>query len=272
MNLGADLLSSDMEDGSSPDVLCTIVEMKSSKRYALVTGASRGIGRAVAVELARAGYDIIVNYHSNHAEAERTLAMVREAGADGELLCFDVADYEATQAALEQWQAEHEDAYVAVLVNNAGVRRDSLMMWMPHQEWTGVVRTSLDGLYNVTQPLLKQMLISKWGRVVNIVSLSGIKGMPGQTNYSAAKGGMIAATKALAQEVAKKGVTVNAVAPGFVRTDMTEDLDEKELRRSIPVGRFGEPEEVAALVAFLVSDRAAYITGEVISINGGIYT
>ena len=240
-------------------------------RYALVTGGSRGIGRAVVLKLAEAGFRVIVNYASNRAAAEETLAAVRAAGSDGELLPFDVADAEAVQAAVASWRQAHPGEHISVVVNNAGIRRDNLMMWMPGEEWRSVIATSLDGFFHVTQPLLKDMLVAKWGRIVNIVSLSGIKGMPGQTNYSAAKGGLIAATKALAQEVAKKRVTVNAVAPGFVRTDMTGDLDEAELKKHIPAGRFGEAEEVADLVAFLVSDKAAYITGEVISINGGIY-
>lgn len=243
-----------------------------AKRYALVTGASRGIGRAVALKLAEAGFSVIVNYVSNEAEAQKTLAMIREAGGEGELLPFDVADAAAVTSALGAWQSRHEGEHISVLVNNAGFRRDNLLMWMPQQEWHSVLSVSLDGFYNVTQPLLKNMLASKWGRIVNIVSLSGIKGMPGQTNYSAAKGGLIAATKALAQEVAKKRVTVNAVAPGFIRTDMTGDLNEAELKKLIPAGRFGEADEVAGLVAYLVSDAAAYVTGEVISINGGIYT
>jgi 3-oxoacyl-[acyl-carrier protein] reductase len=156
--------------------------------------------------------------------------------------------------------------------NNAGIRKDNLMMWMPQEEWRSVLSTSLDGFFNVTQPLIKDMIVNKWGRIVNVASLSGIKGMPGQANYSAAKGGLIAATKALAQEVAKKRITVNAVAPGFIKSDMTADLNEAELKKLVPAGRFGEATEVAELVAFLVSDAAAYITGEVISINGGIYT
>lgn len=246
--------------------------MMERKRYALVTGASRGIGRAVALRLAASGYAVIVNYVSNRAEAERTLGMICEAGGEGELLQFDVADNGAVQSALNGWQERHEGEYISVLVNNAGIRKDDLLMWMPEDEWRKVLSVSLDGFYNVTQPLLKNMLVGKYGRIVNIVSLSGIKGMPGQTNYSAAKGGVIAATKALAQEVAKKNVTVNAVAPGFIRTDMTGDLNEAELKKLIPAGRFGEPEEVAGVVAFLVSDDAAYITGEVISVNGGIYT
>lgn len=243
----------------------------SEQRYALVTGASRGIGRAVAIKLATAGYRILINYASNHDAAEAALEAVRAAGSDGELLPFDVADGAAVEAALNAWQQRHPDEMISVVVNNAGIRKDNLLMWMPREDWQGVLATSLDGFYNVTQPLLKNMIVRKWGRVVNIVSLSGIKGLPGQTNYSAAKGGLIAATKALAQEVAKKRITVNAVAPGFIRTDMTSDLNEAELKKLIPAGRFGEAEEVADLVAFLCSDSAAYITGEVISINGGIY-
>ena len=237
-------------------------------KYALVTGGSRGIGRAVAVRLAAMGYGVIVNYLSNTAAAEETLDLI---SGEGELLPFDVADREAVTSALSEWAEAHPEAVIEVVVNNAGIRRDGLLMWMPEADWYSVVRTNFDGFFNVTQPLLKNMLVQRFGRIVNIVSLSGIKGMPGQTNYSAAKGGLIAATKALAQEVAKKQVTVNAVAPGFIRTEMTADLDESALRKTIPVGRFGEPEEVADLVAFLVSKQAGYITGEVISINGGIF-
>ena len=193
-------------------------------------------------------------------------------GGKGELLPFDVSDNKSVEKALQMWSSQHENEYISVIVNNAGVRKDNLMMWMPEQDWRTVLSTSLDGFFNVTQPLLKNMLVKKWGRIVNVASLSGIKGMPGQVNYSAAKGGLIAATKALAQEVAKKRVTVNAVAPGFIKSDMTADLNEAELKKLVPIGRFGEAEEVAELVAFLVSDAAAYITGEVISINGGIYT
>ena len=240
--------------------------------YALVTGGSRGIGRAVSVKLAQMGYNIVINYISNKDEALATLQQVRDAGSDGEILQFDVASFEDTTAALTLWQEQNSDSHIEVLINNAGIRSDALMLWMEHKDWRNVVSTSLDGFFNATQPLLKPMLASKFGRIVNIVSLSGIKGMPGQVNYSSAKGGVIAATKALAQEVARKGVTVNAVAPGFVATDMTDDLDEKELKKLIPVGRFCRAEEVADLVAFLVSKNASYITGEVISINGGLYT
>jgi 3-oxoacyl-[acyl-carrier protein] reductase len=241
-------------------------------KYALVTGAGRGIGRAIAVRLASEGYHLLINYLSNDDAAAQTLAEVRSASSDGELMRFDVADYDAVTSAIEGWKERHVGEHIEVLVNNAGVRNDGLMMWMEREQWDGVVNTSLSGFFNVTRAVLMDMLKARGGRIVNVVSLSGISGLPGQTNYSAAKGGVIAATKALAQEVAKKKVTVNAVAPGFIRTDMTDGLDEGKLKALIPAGRFGEPEEVAATVSFLVSPDAAYITGEVISINGGLYT
>lgn len=241
-------------------------------KYALVTGASRGIGRAIALKLAANGFAVIINYASNETAARNTLNEIVENGGRAELLPFDVSNIQSVTEALSSWKSSHKNDYISVVVNNAGIRKDNLMMWMPTEEWRSVLSTSLDGFFNVTQPLLKDMLVKKWGRIINVASLSGIKGMPGQANYSAAKGGLIAATKALAQEVAKKRVTVNAVAPGFIKSDMTADLNEAELKKLVPAGRFGEAEEVAELVAFLASDAAAYITGEVISINGGIYT
>lgn len=241
-------------------------------KFALVTGAGRGIGRAISVRLASAGYRVLINYLGNDEAAAQTLDLVRGAGSDGELLKFDVSDSGAVAAALNGWAERNPGEYIEVLVNNAGIRRDNLLMWMGAGEWNDVLGASLGGFFNVTQAVLKNMLVKKNGRIVNIVSLSGIKGLPGQTNYSAAKGGLIAATKALAQEVAKKKVTVNAVAPGYIRTDMTQDLNESELKSLIPMGRFGDPEEVAGAVGFLVSYEASYITGEVISVNGGLYT
>ena len=241
-------------------------------KYALITGGSRGIGRAVCIKMAQMGYQIIINYVNNTTEAEKTLALVRENGQDGEMLRFDVGQMQQTREALDAWQQAHPDDYIEVVVNNAGIRRDNVMALMPAEDWSSVLNTTLNGFFNVTQPLLPAMQIHRFGRIINMASVSGIKGLPGQTNYSAAKGGIIAATKALAQEVAKKGITVNAVAPGFIKTDMVEGLDEAALKKTIPANRFGTPEEVAELGGFLASPAAGYITGNVIQINGGLYT
>ena len=238
-------------------------------KYALVTGGSRGIGRAICVRLAQEGYQVIINYASNEAEAQKTLEMT---GNNGEILPFDVSNAEQTKTALADWQQRHPQDYIEVVVNNAGIRRDNVLALMPEDDWHRVLDITLSGFFNVTQPLVPAMQLHKFGRIINMASVSGLKGLPGQTNYSAAKGGVIAATKALAQEVARRGITVNAVAPGFIKTDMTEGLDEGELKKTIPANRFGTPEEVADLVAFLVSPKAGYITGNVVSINGGLYT
>jgi len=242
------------------------------KKYALVTGGSRGIGRAVCLKLAELGYPVIINFKSNEAEARNTQELITGNGGEAELLPFDVSVQEETEKALDSWAEKHTEAYIACLVNNAGIRRDNLLVFMMDSEWKDVLGTNLGSFFYITRKLVKNMMVNKYGRIVNVVSLSGIKGLPGQTNYSAAKAGVIGATKALAQEVGKKNITVNAVAPGFIRTDMTKDLDEKELKAIIPLNRFGEPEEVAEVVAFLASDRASYITGEVVSVNGGLYT
>jgi len=241
-------------------------------KYALVTGGSRGIGRAVCLQLSKMGYAVIINYARNESAALVTKQMIENQNGVAELLPFDVSSPAAIEEALEQWQNNHPNDYIEVLVNNAGVRQDTMLIFMQDEQWHNVLDTSLNGFFYVTRRLLKNMLTHRYGRIINIVSLSGIKGLPGQVNYSAAKAALIGATKALAQEVAPRKVTVNAVAPGFIATDMTKDLDEVTLKKMIPTGRFGEPEEVADLVGFLASDQAAYITGEVISINGGLYT
>ena len=241
-------------------------------QYALVTGGSRGIGRAVCLELARRGYPLLINYATSEAAAEETLRAVEAAGGTGSLMRFDVSDVQQVDQALTRWEEEHPDDYIAVAVNNAGIREDALMVFMSDENWSKVLGTNLDGSFFVMRRVLKNMLTRRWGRIVNIASLSGLKGLPGQTNYAAAKAALIGMTKALAQETAPRKVTVNAVAPGFIATDMTRGLDENELKKLIPLGRFGKPEEVAATVGFLVSDQAAYITGQVISVNGGLYT
>ena len=241
-------------------------------KFALVTGGSRGIGRAVCIKMAEMGYNVLINYKSNEEEANNTLALIKEKGVKGEILQFDVSDKEQIKNKLGGWMEANEDKVIEVLVNNAGIREDTLMMWMKDEQWDNVIKTNLDGFFYVTRLVVNSMLMKKYGRIINIVSLSGLKGMPGQTNYSAAKAGVIGATKALAQEIGRKGITVNAVAPGFIKTDMTEGLNENELKSMVPLKRFGSPEEVAHAVGFLASAEAAYITAEVISVNGGLYS
>lgn len=241
-------------------------------KYALVTGGSRGIGRAICVKLAEAGHYIIINYTSKTDEAENTLKLVREKGSDGEIMKFDVSDQGQVEGTLGVWIEKNPDKTIEVLVNNAGIRKDQLLMWMSNEEWNSVLGISLGGFYNVTRLIIKGMLVKKYGRVVNVVSLSGLKGLPGQTNYSAAKAGVIGATKALSQEVGRRGITANCVAPGFIKTDMTEGINEKDFKQLIPLNRFGTPDEVADAVCFLASDKASYITGQVLSINGGLYS
>ncbi|HEY8929689.1 MAG TPA: 3-oxoacyl-ACP reductase FabG [Mucilaginibacter sp.] len=241
-------------------------------KCALVTGGSRGIGRAICRKLAARGYHVLINFKSNTAEAETTLDIIRKTSGNGELMCFDVADREQIKQVLGGWIEANPEKHIEVLVNNAGIREDSLMAWMTEEQWDGVIKTNLDSFFYVTREVLNGMMERKYGRIVNVVSLSGLKGLAGQTNYSAAKAGVIGATKALAQEIARQGITVNAIAPGFIKTDMTEGLDEKELKMLIPARRFGQPEEVAYAAAFLASAEAGYITGQVLSINGGLYS
>ncbi len=241
-------------------------------KYAIVTGGSRGIGRAIALKLAGEGYNILITYRSNEEEAEKTMRLIEEKGVQAEALRFDVSSKEEVERVFGGWLEANKEKVIEVLVNNAGIRQDALMMWMTDEQWKAVTGSSLDGFFYITRLVVSGMLAKRYGRIVNVVSLSGIKGMPGQTNYSAAKAGVIGATKALAQEVARRNVTVNAVAPGFIRTDMTQDLNENELKSLIPMQRFGEPDEVAHAVVFLASPEASYITGTVVSINGGLYS
>ncbi|MBT3588474.1 MAG: 3-oxoacyl-ACP reductase FabG [Flavobacteriaceae bacterium] len=242
-------------------------------KYALVTGGSRGIGKAICVQLAKdSEYNIIINYRGNKEAALDTLSQIEALGAKGELLQFDVANSEEVTKTLDNWHETNKNGVIEVIVNNAGITKDNLFMWMKREDWNSVIDTSLNGFFNVTNHLIQKLLVNRYGRIINMVSVSGLKGTAGQTNYSAAKGAVIGATKALAQEVAKRKITVNAVAPGFIASDMTTDLDENELKKMIPVNRFGKVEEVAHLVSFLASDKASYITGEVLNINGGIYS
>lgn len=237
-----------------------------------VTGGSRGIGRAICVAFAKSGRNVVLNYRNNDAEAMVTKGLVESFGVKCQLLKFDVSNPDEVEKQLSAWINDNKETPIDILVNNAGIRDDALLMWMTDAQWKGVLSTNLDSFFHVTRKLIGPMLSNRFGRIINIVSLSGLKGMPGQTNYSAAKAGLIGATKALAQEVAKRGVTVNAIAPGFIETEMTKDLDTKALSAIVPMKRFGKPEEVAETALFLASSGAAYITGEVINISGGLHT
>ncbi|MSQ85066.1 MAG: 3-oxoacyl-ACP reductase FabG [Myxococcales bacterium] len=234
---------------------------------ALVTGASRGIGAAIAKAFAAAGHDVAINYRSNHAAAQAVQAAIQASGGSAELAPFDVANGDATLLGLQA--LDYLARPFTIVVNNAGIIADAPFPSLERDDWQAVTRTTLDGFYNVTRPVVMPMVRGKWGRIINISSVSGVVGNRGQTNYSAAKAGLIGATRSLAQELAKRNITVNAVAPGLIDTDMVKDVP-PEFISAIPMRRMGRPEEVAALVAFLASDAAAYITGQVIGINGGL--
>lgn len=238
-------------------------------KIALVTGASRGIGRAIATRLSKDGYRIWINYANSEGPANELCSEIEAAGGSAVAVKFDVGDAAAVKAALEP--LIKEEAIPDVIVANAGITRDGLLAMMSDDDWNNVISTNLGGFFNVVQPMMKQMLRRRSGRIIGISSLSGQAGNPGQVNYSASKAGLIGACKALAKEIAKRKITVNVVAPGFIETDMVADLPIDEISKLIPAGRFGQPEEIADAVAFLASDSAAYITGQVLGVNGGMY-
>ena len=243
------------------------------KRYALITGASRGIGRAIAIELAKDGCSILLNYKSNHVAAQETKHLIEQVGGEAELMPFDVSQPDAINTALDAWFAAHPDDYIDVLVNNAGIVDDEIMLMMEPEQWHRVIDVNLNGFFYCTRRVIEGMVENHHGRIVNISSISGQTGFPGKVNYAAAKSALIGVTKELSVELATKNITVNAVSPGMIETDMARQTEEYMAERmrdinNIPMRRLGKPEEVAYLVSFLCSNRADYISGQVIGING----
>lgn len=240
-----------------------------SKKVAIVTGGSRGIGRAISIELARMGYYIIINYKSNAKAAADTLQAIRDRESDGEMIQFDVSDAKESERAIDDIASRHNN--IEVLVNNAGITADGLFVFMPEDDWDSVISTTLKGFYNVTKPVLGKMVPNKKGAIVSISSVSALISNRGQANYSAAKAGLIGASRSISSEVARLGIRVNVVAPGLIETEMLGDTHVGNIKQMIPMARIGQPEEVAKVVRFLCSEDASYITGQVISVNGGMF-
>ncbi|MBU3950196.1 MAG: 3-oxoacyl-ACP reductase FabG [Proteobacteria bacterium] len=238
-----------------------------TEKIALVVGGSRGIGRAIALRLARSGFDIWLTYQSNHEAANKVKSEIEEIGKKCETMAFDISDNDATRAALEKISDEHPPH---VVVFNSGIAKDNLMVWMTKEEWDSVLSVNLDGFYNVINTVLFPMLREKRGHIIAVSSTSGQIGQAGQVNYSASKAGLIGAVKALAREIGKRNIFVNAVAPGLILTDMIESLDKNKLLPLIPINRFGKPEDVASVVNFLCTEENMYIHGQVIGVNGGL--